>query len=72
MPDRDHIVQLIESADTAEGGSLADRLAGGCWPGGGDRHDRIASEWLRRWRPARAHAAVAGCACGSGPCGICN
>lgn len=44
------------------------------WPGGHDDHSRpAATEWVRRWTPARGTAAaLSACGCLSGRCTVCN
>jgi len=74
MPDR-RITDLIQSAATRSAHDtavLASALAGHCWPGGGDRRDPVATEWLRRWAPVRMPAQDVECACATGRCGSCN
>jgi len=39
---------------------------------GADRSSPVASEWLRRWRPAPMPLALPDCACATGRCGVCN
>jgi hypothetical protein len=73
LPDR--IPSLIQSAagrTPEETAALVQKLAGGCWPRGGDRHDPVAAQWLRRWSPASMGAEAAGCSCAAGRCSICN
>jgi hypothetical protein len=72
MPDRDHIAALIEATAAQDALGLATSLADDCWPGGGDRRNRIGSEWLRRWRPTPMGATAADCSCAAGRCGWCN
>lgn len=72
MHDRDRITGLIEATATQDHAALAAALVDGCWPGGGDRRNRVASEWLRRWRPQGMTAAAAECGCASGRCDWCN
>ena len=52
---------------------LTARLRERCWPGGDDRTDALAREWLRR-RGLGTYAApeAVGCTCGSGRCRVCN
>jgi hypothetical protein len=74
--DRDELRQHIESA-APRGGPKARRLAslifGACWPGGPqDRTERMALEWLRRWRPEQTAAALPVCSCATGHCVLCN
>ena len=51
--------------------SLLSTLADRCWPGGLDRTEPVALEWVRSWGPRRAMLAL-DCACDSGRCGTCN
>lgn len=50
----------------------AERLLSGCWPGGGDRTEPVALNWLRRWRPARSATPLPQCSCRAGHCAVCN
>jgi hypothetical protein len=68
---------LIASAARGPGPAaarLGRALAGHSWPGGADRMEPIAAEWLRRWGPRRspAGAVLSRCACSTGPCPVCN
>ena len=74
MSDR-RITELIQAAasrSASETAALADGLADGAWPRGGDRRDPVAVEWLRRWAPARMPAAAAEGGCATGRCGWSN
>ena len=75
MPDdfaRSHIAALIAEADGG-GARMARRLESWCWPGGpSDRVEPAASQWLSRWRPARAAGSVPVCLCTTGRCPVCN
>ncbi len=52
---------------------LTARLRERCWPGGDDRTDALAREWLRRRGLGMPAApAPSGCTCGSGRCSVCN
>ena len=51
---------------------LTARLRERCWPGGDDRTDALAREWLRRRGVGIAAPAPALCTCGSGRCRVCN
>ncbi len=52
---------------------LAQRLVGGCWPGGpADRSEPVARGWLRMWGPVKVIASIPACGCASGRCTICN
>jgi hypothetical protein len=72
--DDDRIRRHVEAA--RHGGDarrLASRIMGFCWPGGSDdRSEPAALDWVRRWRPASAGAALPVCSCAAGNCGICN
>jgi anti-sigma factor RsiW len=65
--DHDEIRRHIEAASTR---SLAPRILRDARQE--DRLDRAALGWLRRWRPARAAAAVPVCSCAAGRCSVCN
>jgi hypothetical protein len=58
----------MENISQHDAEALVQRL----WPGGGDRSEPAAREWLRRWRPARAFPLEHGCDCSAGRCGYCN
>jgi hypothetical protein len=52
---------------------LAALMLARAWPGGhGDSNDRVASEWLRRWRPQLVTPERVGCSCERGRCLLCN
>lgn len=43
------------------------------WPGGhGDSTHRVASEWVRRWRPQPVTPEQVDCSCEAGHCLLCN
>jgi hypothetical protein len=50
----------------------ARRLADRCWPGGADRTEPAALEWLRRWGPRAAQPLPLACECRAGRCELCN
>jgi hypothetical protein len=53
--------------------SLTARVIAWCWPGGpDDRSDRVALEWVRRWRPEKSGARLPLCSCETGRCAVCN
>ena len=69
-----YLAKLMSSAatrDAGDGGPLAE-LVSRCWPGGGDRSDPVALDWVRRWGPHRANGPVAVCACAERACVVCN
>lgn len=67
-----HLIQSAASQSAEEASQLAAAIVNHCWPRGGDRHDPVALEWLRRWAPARMPAGDYACACPSGRCAVCN
>ena len=75
MPDRN----LLESLLTAlaartptETLALSARLRESCWPGGEDRTEPAAREWVRRWRPGGLPPIGLMCSCPGGRCAVCN
>jgi hypothetical protein len=72
-----YVAALVESIDT-RGRQQTDwmlrALLRDAWPGGHtDRHDPMASDWVRRWGPSRIQAPYLGdCACAAGRCTVCN
>jgi hypothetical protein len=69
--------ELREHIESATGGTqlrqLTSRMFASCWPGGSqDRTERVAAQWLRRWRPEKAGAVLPACSCLSGHCPVCN
>ena len=50
---------------------LTARLRETCWPGGDDRTDALAREWLRRRGLSTPAPSVDGCTC-PGRCRVCN
>jgi hypothetical protein len=70
-PVRRHI-DLIAGRSHADATRLARHLHDGCWPGGGDRSEPAALEWVRRWAPATRAAPSPVCSCAHGCCAICN
>ena len=74
--DREELRQHLDAA-APSGGKDARRLAalilGACWPGGPeDRTERVALDWLRRWRPEQVVAELPACSCSTGRCVVCN
>jgi hypothetical protein len=75
--DDDKLHEFISSAVGArhapEPGGLTSRMLAACWPGGlDDRSERAALEWVRRWHPRGAVAAMPYCSCPTGRCAVCN
>jgi hypothetical protein len=74
--DRDELAQHINSAAPGGGGEserLVSLIVSACWPGGpADRTERVALEWLRRWRPEQIAAELPSCSCSTGRCVLCN
>ena len=70
------IAALIESVPARtdfETNRLVALLRHHCWPGGvGDRTERPALEWVRRWGPARLTSSTVDCSCAEGRCAVCN
>jgi hypothetical protein len=71
------VAALVEAID-ARAGHETDRFArallSGAWPGGhADRSDPMATEWVRRWGPARMRRSyMDDCSCVHGRCAVCN
>jgi hypothetical protein len=65
-------IQSVARRPAADTDRLVADLVGGSWPGGGDRTEPGAREWLRRWRPARRAGWMRTCACARGACPVCN
>jgi hypothetical protein len=74
--DREELRQHIDSAAPRGGPNslrLASLIVGACWPGGPeDRTERVALDWLRRWRPEQVAAELPVCSCSTGRCVLCN
>ena len=69
---RDHL-QAISNQYLAGDDGLMRLISGACWPPGGhDRSDPVASQWVRRWRPGTSHAVFPVCSCQIGRCSLCN
>ena len=62
----------LASRTHAETVVLTARLRERCWPGGDDRTDTLAREWLRQRGPKGVAPAPDGCTCGDGRCSVCN
>lgn len=69
----DHIAAIAARTE-GDARRLAQTLAGGCWPRGGDRSEPVAARWLRQWGPRHGAGASAlpACACRVGACAVCN
>lgn len=67
MPDRSF--RRLTHAETSR---LAAELHDRCWPGGADRTEPAALEWLRRWGPRGAQPLPLACSCSAGRCDVCN
>jgi len=59
---------ILADARAARG---AGGLLSACWPGGADRTEPVALNWLRHWRPARSAAPLPRCSCRAGHCAVC-
>jgi hypothetical protein len=66
------IVASIEGRSELETERLVAMLSGRCWPGGGDRSEPGALEWVKRWGPSRITAPLTACSCVEGRCAVCN
>ena len=67
------LLTSLSARTHAETVVLTARLRERCWPGGDDRTDALAREWLRRRRasaPTRRRPSA--CTCDSGRCRVCN
>jgi len=51
---------------------LTARLRERCWPGGDDRTDALAREWLKQRGLEAPSPTPDGCTCDSGRCRVCN
>jgi hypothetical protein len=65
-------IASISSRTPDDDAQLADALNLRSWPGGGDRSEPGALEWLRRWRPNGPAPMSPLCGCRSGRCLLCN
>ena len=75
MNEADHllvarVVAAITDRTDAQSAALAAALAARWSPP--DRHDPVALEWLRRWKPTPAHFPPPACTCAYGHCLVCN
>jgi hypothetical protein len=65
-------IASIASRTRRDAELLANVLHGRSWPGGGDRSEPGALDWVRRWRPAGPTPPTPLCGCASGRCLLCN
>ena len=78
MPEPPHnglvlaLLTALSSRSQAEAVILSARLRERCWPGGGDRTEPAAREWVRRWGPRGLPPVPLACSCRDGRCGVCN
>ena len=75
QPNRTFVTSLLTSLAArthAETVVLTARLRERCWPGGDDRTDALAREWLRRRGIGIVTPAPDGCTCAGGRCRVCN
>jgi hypothetical protein len=74
MDDPRRIFATLCSATSVEARLFSAAISSACWPGGADRHQPSAAEWVRHWYPERAAAAnrLPACACAAGHCAVCN
>jgi hypothetical protein len=70
-PIHEHIAAL-DTRTPAETNRLMSSILGSCWPGGADRTEPGALDWVRRWRPDRIGAELLACSCARGHCALCN
>jgi hypothetical protein len=71
-PSVPELVASIEGRGARETEQLATMLERWCWPGGSDRTERGALEWVKRWGPSRITAQPFECSCVRGRCSVCN
>ena len=75
MPDRSLVESLLTALAArtpAETLALGARLRESCWPGGEDRTEPAAREWVRRWGPGGLPPLRLTCSCPGGRCAACN
>lgn len=75
MPDRtlvESLLTALAARTPAETLALGARLRESCWPGGEDRTEPAAREWVRRWGPGGLPPLRLTCACPVGRCTACN
>jgi hypothetical protein len=75
MPDRillERLLAALAARTPAETLALTTRLQRSCWPGGEDRTEPAAREWVRRWRQGVLPPLRSTCSCPAGRCAVCN
>ena len=75
MPDRilvERLLTALPARTPAETLALIARLRESCWPGGEDRTEPAACEWVRRWGPGGLPPLRLMCSCRGGRCAVCN
>jgi hypothetical protein len=65
-------IESVARRQAVEADRLVARMLRRWWPGGDDRTEPGAREWVRRWRPSRGGPAVPACTCAGGDCLVCN
>jgi hypothetical protein len=65
-------IDAISRQGVDEAERIAATMLRHCWPGGEDRTEPGAREWLRRWRPSRGAVVADACTCRQGACPVCN
>ena len=68
------VVDAIDRRTSTQTDFIMAALVRGAWPGGiGDRVERGALEWVRRWGPAGGTPPfLENCSCAQGRCAVCN
>jgi hypothetical protein len=66
------LLTSLASRTHAETVVLTARLRERCWPGGDDRTDALAREWLKQRGLKAPSPTPDGCTCDSGRCRVCN
>jgi hypothetical protein len=66
-------VESISARTHGEAERLRGSLVVQSWPGGiGDRSERAALGWVKRWRPRGPRLEPLVCDCAGGRCPVCN
>ena len=71
-PSLPSIVASIDGRDAFDTERLVTTLRRRCGPGGSDRTEPGAIEWVKRWGPSRITAQPFECSCVQGRCAVCN
>ena len=66
------LLTALSARTPAETLVLIARLRASCWPGGEDRTEPAAREWVRRWGPGVPPPLRLTCSCPGGRCAVCN